>query len=427
MYVTAEARMRSGNSSETTAVHDQRGATPSSTGVGLLHGELFSHGFWDNDSVMTKTRQGWFKSSFIGLASIWVIIWGILPMYWGALGRWSANIHNLSAYVVDFDGGDIGQAVTLAISTIRSDSQLSYLVKDAVDFPGGTGEIAQALRNDECWVAITINPGASSNLSRAIESADATYNTTQAITAYLTSARNENLYRDVITPQVSFLLTNISQTFASRYLAGLATRQNLLALMTTSPVLVTQPLSFIMNDIVPFDVPVYDIRSCPTNSYLALLRASVVDYTGLMYMLIMSFILTLQLLSVRVETRLGQRVRLGPLIGVWACRVFHLLDDVMVHHDGAGPWARDHTHCSNDEVHTNISDPVDYMSPTFPWYIIQSKYFQQSSVGLNFGVQFAWICVSCITLPIVQSLACKHELKEWHRMKQGAQEGKIDV
>ncbi|OAX42268.1 hypothetical protein K503DRAFT_374864 [Rhizopogon vinicolor AM-OR11-026] len=414
---------------------------------------------------MTKTRQEWFKSSFIGLACIWIIIWGILPMYWGALGRWSANIHNLSAYVVDFDGGDIGQAVTLAISTIRSDSQLSYLFKDAVDFPGGTGEIAQALRNDECWVAITINPGASSNLSRAIESADATYNTTQAVTAYLTSARNENIYRDVITPQVSSLLTNISQTFASRHLAGLATRQNLPALMAAAPVLVTQPLSFIINDIVPFDVPV----------------ASVVDYTGLMYMLIMSFILTLQLLSARVETGLGRRIRLGPLIGVrlfWPPVIYFLVTLMysLLSLVFGIPFNRKFGHagffiywmmswCTMTAlglgletmltvltmkfipiflilwIISNVSVvyyPIEVLPAIFrygyatPFYnnSITTRtiiFGTKNQVGLNFGVQFAWICVSCITLPIVQSLACKHELKEWYRVKQGTQEGKVDV
>lgn len=36
-------------------------------------------------------------------------------------------------------------------------------------------------------------------------------------------------------------------------------------------------------------------------------------------------------------------------------------------------------------------------------------------VGLNFGVQFAWIAVSCITLPIFQWLIRRREVQAWRQ------------
>lgn len=38
-----------------------------------------------------------------------------------------------------------------------------------------------------------VNPQASTNLNASINAANASYNTTQAVTAYLTSGRNENI------------------------------------------------------------------------------------------------------------------------------------------------------------------------------------------------------------------------------------------
>lgn len=64
-----------------------------------------------------------------------------------------------------------------------------------------------AVLNHRCWVAVTgarphalsfgvdasflVNPGATSHLLAAINTTDAGYDTSQAISAYLTNARNE--------------------------------------------------------------------------------------------------------------------------------------------------------------------------------------------------------------------------------------------
>jgi hypothetical protein len=60
----------------------------------------FSHGFFDRDPATTAARKGWFKISISGVLVLFFMIWGILPIYWAALGRSYNNIHNLSGYVV---------------------------------------------------------------------------------------------------------------------------------------------------------------------------------------------------------------------------------------------------------------------------------------------------------------------------------------
>ncbi|KAJ8592350.1 hypothetical protein M405DRAFT_58718 [Rhizopogon salebrosus TDB-379] len=68
----------SGNSSETTtvakftaqAMHDRPDTATPFPPLNPPHGELFS----GTRTVMRRARQGRFKSSFIGLTSIWIII-----------------------------------------------------------------------------------------------------------------------------------------------------------------------------------------------------------------------------------------------------------------------------------------------------------------------------------------------------------------
>jgi hypothetical protein len=58
-------------------------------------------------------------------------------------------------YLQDFDGGEIGQAVTQAFKNISSPQQMSWLILDASQFPGGPDEVAQALLDHRCWAAVT--------------------------------------------------------------------------------------------------------------------------------------------------------------------------------------------------------------------------------------------------------------------------------
>jgi hypothetical protein len=60
----------------------------------------FSHGLFDKDPATTAARKGWLKISIFGVVVLFVMIWGVLPIYWAAIGRSFNNVHNLSGYVV---------------------------------------------------------------------------------------------------------------------------------------------------------------------------------------------------------------------------------------------------------------------------------------------------------------------------------------
>jgi hypothetical protein len=37
------------------------------------------------------------------------------------------------------------------------------------------------------------------------------------------------------------------------------------------------------------------------------------------------------------------------------------------------------------------------------------------AVGLNFGVQLAWVCISCLTLPLFQWYVRRQEVAAWRK------------
>ncbi|KAF9227242.1 hypothetical protein BS17DRAFT_455188 [Gyrodon lividus] len=157
----------------------------------------------------------------------------------------------------DFDGGQIGQALSqCTLSGIHRQERLSWLVVDVPEFPNGPSDVQKALLDDRCWVAVTVNPGITNNLLAAICSSDASYNTSQAVSAYLTEARDQD---DVHIPHLH--LANVANCphkyrYCFRETTSLSTGP-LPALMNTPPLLVTRPLSYAMYELRPFNVLVY--------------------------------------------------------------------------------------------------------------------------------------------------------------------------
>ncbi|KAG2150475.1 hypothetical protein DEU56DRAFT_780199 [Suillus clintonianus] len=420
----------------------------------------FSHGIFDKDPETTAARNGWLKISILGVLVLFVMIWGVLPIYWAALGRSSNNIHNLSGFVVDFDGGEIGQAVTQAFKNITGPQQMSWLILDAAQFPGGPEDVAQALLDHKCWAAVTINPQASTNLNASINAANALYNASQAISAYVTSGRNENIYRGTITPQTTSILTTISHTFSLSLSQRLALRSDISTLLQTAPQLVIQPLAFIIYDIRPFNVPV----------------ASAVDYVGLIYLLILAFVLTNQLLVARVQPGFDRRLKLRSLILVrllWPVTLYFFISLMysLLSLAFGVPFGRKFGHAgfviywmmswsamsalglALESMITlltikfipvflilwiisNVSVafyPIEVLPAVFrygfamPFYNVSSTvrtiiFDTKNQIGLNFGVQFSWILISCITLPIFQWIVRRQEVKAWEASQRAARE-----
>ncbi|OAX42269.1 hypothetical protein K503DRAFT_375112 [Rhizopogon vinicolor AM-OR11-026] len=442
------------------AAHSTPTPTPTTPTTYNSDDKPFSHGVFDSDPATVSARKGWLKISFFGMVVLCFMIWGVLPIYWAALGRSSNNIHNLSGFVVDFDGGEIGQAVTQAFQNISSPQQVSWVIVDAAQFPNGPDDVAQALLDHRCWVAVTINPGASTNLNASINAINASYNASQAVTAYTTTGRNENIYRGSITPQVSSILTTISYTFALNFSQRLASTPNISTLLGTAPELVVQPMAFMIEDLRPFNVPV----------------ASAVDFVGLIYLLIVAFVLTTQLLVARAETGFGRRLTLRSLILVrllWPIILYFfvsLMFSLLSVAFGV-PFDRKFGHagyvvywmmswCAMTAlglalesmitiltikfipaflilwIISNVSVafyPIEVLPAVFrygfamPFYNVSSTvrtiiFDTKNEIGLNFGVQFAWILISCVTLPIFQWIVRRREVKAWEASQNAARE-----
>jgi hypothetical protein len=256
----------------------------------------FSNGFFDDDPITSKARAEYFKVIIPGTLFITAIIWTVLAIYWGALWKTPELIHHLNGWVVDFDGGELGSSVSQYLAAIHDKEAVTWHVKSAALFPNGPIDLAHAVVEEQCWVAVAINPGATNSLTQAVDSANATYNASLAVTIFGNEARNENGFRTLIIPNVNTPLQQIAQQVAIEHAQQLATQSNLQTLLSQAPSVVTRPLWYTIDNLRPFDVPV----------------AAAVDFVGLIYLLIISFIVANQHIVARAG--LQRRLKLKSLL-----------------------------------------------------------------------------------------------------------------
>ncbi|KAJ7453011.1 hypothetical protein B0H11DRAFT_2326857, partial [Mycena galericulata] len=223
-----------------------------------------------------------------------LVIFGVCSIYWGSV--WSSPGHTLPGWIVDFDGGFVGQGVAQALSAIPPGTLgIVWEVVPASQFPGGVAQLEDAIVREDTWYGFTINAGASANLSAAIASADATYNSSTALTFIGSEARNENIYAS---PVFFTSFTVLSDSFALQIAKNVSSSSNVATILSTAPQIITRPIGYTTTNLRPFDVPV----------------ASAVTFVGLIYLLILSFFIVAVTSSARLASGLETRLALGSLI-----------------------------------------------------------------------------------------------------------------
>ncbi|KAH9978766.1 hypothetical protein BGW80DRAFT_1164876 [Lactifluus volemus] len=261
----------------------------------------FTESYFSNEPATAAARKVYHSILGLNIGILVLVIFSVLSIYWGALWQTPAHVHNLNGWVVDFDGGEIGQFVSRAVVASNGPpTAISWNTVSTDLFPNGMHDVEDAVVQNKAWAIITINPNATAKLNAAVIATDSTYVSNGTITAYVAEARSENAYRAVIGLYVTNLLNRITQAFNAQYVESLPDlSSNLTALVVTAPGLVALPISYTLLNVRPFDVPV----------------ATAVDFVGLIYLLILAFVVVSAHYMARVDaTHLEDRLTFKWLV-----------------------------------------------------------------------------------------------------------------
>ncbi|KAF8208895.1 hypothetical protein K438DRAFT_1930438 [Mycena galopus ATCC 62051] len=414
----------------------------------------FSVQFWDKSPENTVARGLYLKTLAGGVFALSIVILGVCSIYWGSV--WNSPHHTLPGWIVDFDGGVVGQSISSALSGINPGvNGVAWQVVPASQFPGGISQVADEIVQEKTWYAVTINAGASANLSAAVSSVDASYNGSLAITFMGSEARNENIF-PIHRGMVTGILDAITFEFALHFLPNISSSANVSSLLSKAPQVVAQPVYYTVDNIRPFDVPV----------------AEAVTFVGLIYLLILSFFIVMVSAGARDLSGLGNTLSTGSLIRVRLATAFVAYFVIsffytMLSRAFQLPFNR---HFGNggivifwmlnwlgmlacglaiDSMLTvltirfvpfflilwiisNVSVsifPLQVLPHVYrygfawPFYnlsrAVRSIVFgTKNELGLNFGIIIAWVALSCITLPLFQWLMRRRAIAAMHQLKQ---------
>ncbi|KAJ6497374.1 hypothetical protein C8R45DRAFT_822927 [Mycena sanguinolenta] len=278
--------------------HKQKQSLPviPSSSTSIAEPNTFSAGFFDQS--LSAVRATYLKIIIAGVAVLGVVVFGVCAIYWGSI--WSTPHRSVSGWVVDFDGGFVGEKVATALVSMNPDSKVVWEVVPASRFEDGLSQVKDAVVEEKMWVAVMINAGASLNLTTALSEVDKSYNSSFAITFVGSEARNEAEYRNIVLPLITSQLEQASRAFALEFARNISQTSDLATILSNAPQIITEPISYIIDNVRPFDVPV----------------ASAVTFVGLIYMMILAFFMLLLSNGARMYTGLDQRLSLGSLISV---------------------------------------------------------------------------------------------------------------
>ncbi|KAH6629862.1 hypothetical protein C7974DRAFT_311897 [Boeremia exigua] len=223
------------------------------TPVGFWH--------WKMAGVRLHVLRLWLRTNLI----LGVAIMAFLCLFWGALFRENENVKHLKILVVDFDGSApftetvpfVGPFVTEAVRNMTASGGIvpTYSFESPIEFDYDPLKVREAVYDMQGWAAVIINPNATALLNDAIRQGNTTYDPAGACQIVYSSARDQITTSTFILPSLTALQRRVGATFGRSWILHLGSNlQDLRA--TEAPQALSPGIDFTVYDLRPFGPPI---------------------------------------------------------------------------------------------------------------------------------------------------------------------------
>ncbi|RDX39720.1 hypothetical protein OH76DRAFT_1490876 [Lentinus brumalis] len=211
-------------------------------------------------------------------ALIVALMWICLPVYWGALSDSAKLTGNLEAWFIDRDGARVGQSLVAAVRKYSPPGpQLAWKFMDPDDV-GDDDDVQRMVLEEQVWVAVVVQPNATTHLSRARVNGDQTYDPTTAIKVFYSQARQEIATGNYIVPLTTAMLQATTSAYATqtaqRYFAQINSNgepnSTALQLIANAPQTITPAISWTMVNLRPYNAPAAQAVTLVGNIFLCI-------------------------------------------------------------------------------------------------------------------------------------------------------------
>lgn len=440
-----------------TVIPGNRGLLNASSVEILTDDPPFSHGFLDKDPQSSKDRSTYFKATIMTIIiTLLYVVWGVLPIYWGSVFNLYNHVHNIEGWVVDLDGGLIGQTVSQAfLGSSGPLTQMTWIPPPSIFNISTRDEFEWMLVQEKTWAIVAINAGATDKLNQVVSSGNGPYNASLAVTVYVNEARSSNAVRSFVLPQVQSMMGKIQAQFAVQQAARLgASGLNSTSLLTAVPSVVVSPLAYTLDNVRPFDSAI----------------VTVVNFVGLIYVTIISFVTVVTNYGTTTAgTKIYPRVSISTLVilrlSFYFASYFILSCFIALLNLAFGtPFAR-HFGSSGFVIYWMMAwvsmlalgltlDAVIILVTTrfvpfflilwivlnvsivaYPFEVLPGVYKYgyampfynlsktvlaicfntKNDIGMNFGIQIAWVALNTFTISVLSYVKSKRHLRQYRK------------
>ncbi|KAG8712219.1 hypothetical protein FRC08_014877 [Ceratobasidium sp. 394] len=411
--------------------------------------EKFAHTVFD--PKIAHLRAIYIKIMGMTLALTIVMMWICLPVYWGSLARSARHAPSLKAWVIDRDGGEIGQAVVQGLIATTQTGTKQHLGWRQVP-ADHVSDVGDAIVDEQAWAAVVVNANASARLAAARASGDSSYNPMSAITFYYAQARNEQATGTYVNPLTTAALTQILQSYnaksAAAYLTSISGNTTAVQALVSAPQTMTSGAWWTTENLRPYNAPV----------------ATALTLVGQIYLCIFAFIMTMTndaargilgpFLKLRSYLWLRILVPLGvylPLSLAFAMvsLPFHAPFGAKYSYGGGFFLYFAYTYMGMSALGLATEAMVTILTPKFmafflipliivnvsvatlpfdlqPWFYQYGHAFPifnntqavrtilfntKNHLGLNAGVILGWCALSCVTIPLFTILMRRRDMR----------------
>ncbi|KAI0808363.1 hypothetical protein C8Q74DRAFT_1233073 [Fomes fomentarius] len=223
-------------------------------------------------------RRQYFVIIARATALIMVLMWICLPVYWGALSNSAQLTGNLEAWFIDRDGARVGQSLTKAVQSYSPlGPQLNWKFKSFSDV-GDDDAVQQSVLEERVWVAVIVQPNATTRLSHARANGDNTYDPSTAIKVFYAQARQEIATGNYLVPLTTQMLQATTSAFATqtaqRYFAQIDSNgepnSTALQMIANAPQTISPAIGWTMINLRPYTAPTAQAVTLVGNIFLCI-------------------------------------------------------------------------------------------------------------------------------------------------------------
>jgi hypothetical protein len=166
------------------------------------------------DPFWNGKRKPFIKSLIMAGIMVVLLFLIIMCYLYGALYLSGFRTHNLNILAVDYDGGIIGKALSVAYKQLQGDEFLELQFHPATEYPSII-EVRNAVCRGDYWGAVVAQPEASNRLSQALAggSAAKTYNSSDVFTYVHNGARYPTIQAGSIAGNLETLIGAASSAY----------------------------------------------------------------------------------------------------------------------------------------------------------------------------------------------------------------------